>query len=74
MTMTIAGCHDIGYVCVMTPTMRLIAVEVSAELLTAAKQKAETQMDDLDKIVALGLENYVQRGSRCSPEHFVTST
>ncbi|MCS5723482.1 hypothetical protein N1029_15895 [Herbiconiux sp. CPCC 203406] len=44
----------------MTPTMRLIAVEVSAELWTAATTKAEKHMEDLDEIVALGLERYIQ--------------
>lgn len=44
----------------MTPTMRLIAVEVSAELWTAATKKADTQIDDLNEIVALSLEHYVQ--------------
>jgi hypothetical protein len=60
MTLVIAGCHDIGYASVMTPTMRLIAVEVSAELWTAAITKSESNSDDLSEVVALGLERYIQ--------------
>lgn len=43
----------------MTPTMRLIAVEVSAELWTAAITKSEANMDDLSEVVSFGLEQYV---------------
>lgn len=44
----------------MTPTMRLIAVEVSAELWTAAITKSESNSDDLNDVVSLGLERYIQ--------------
>jgi hypothetical protein len=40
--------------------MRLIAVEVSAELWTAATTKSESTMDDLNDVVSLGLEHYVE--------------
>ena len=44
----------------MTPTMRLIAVEVSAELWTAVITKSESNSDDLNDVVSHGLERYIQ--------------
>jgi hypothetical protein len=43
----------------MTPKLHLIAVEVSAELWTAAIAKSQLNKDDLDAVVVLGLERYV---------------
>ncbi|MCS5720030.1 hypothetical protein N1027_18010 [Herbiconiux sp. CPCC 205763] len=47
----------------MTPTIRTIHVEVSAELWMAAQAKAMQYGDELNAVVAEELANYVQAKS-----------